>query len=39
MTVGGQKVTTKDVFVKQADMKTWPNSSKEINIQIHNSTK
>jgi len=34
-----QKLTRKDVFVKQADMELLPNSSKEINIQSHNTNK
>lgn len=29
-----QKLTRKDVFVKQADIKPLPNSLKEINTQI-----
>jgi len=29
-----QKLTRKNVFVKQADMKLLPNSSKEISIEI-----
>ena len=33
-----QKLTRKDVFVKQADVKNLPNSSKEINIQMYNTT-
>jgi hypothetical protein len=31
-----QKLTRKDVFVKQADMKSLPNSSKEIRIHMNN---
>ena len=32
-----QKLTRKDIFVKQADMKNEPNSSKEINTQTQHS--
>jgi len=34
-----KKLTRKDVFVKQGDMKNLPNSSKEISIYIQHGKK